>query len=89
VNLRVWKFNLNLERHTRSIQMPGGASVLTAQLQGEFIAMWAMVNPDEPVTIRTFYVCFTGEPIPYDKVEYIATIQHPVGLVYHLWEVLD
>jgi hypothetical protein len=69
--------------------MPRPASILDAQLQGEFIALWAMVNPTEPTVIRTFYVCFTGEPIPYDKLAFIATLQHPVGLVYHLWEVLD
>lgn len=81
----IWKFPLILGDLTHS--MPRGATVLHAQLQRDEPVMWALVDPSQPQEQRAFSVYGTGQELPDDPGEYIATFQmHGGALVFHVFE---
>jgi len=68
------------------IQMPSGAFILTVQMQKSEPQIWALVDPDKPLTNKTFYLYGTGMEVKPDLV-YVGTFQMLGGsLVYHLFE---
>ena len=70
-----------------SISMPGGAEILSVQIQGAAPQLWALVRPGEPEEVRRFRVYGTGHDIPVGDVKYIGTFQMKGGaLVFHLFE---
>lgn len=72
------------------ISVPEGAKILTAQLQGTAIVLWAEVETDNFNEDRTFIVVGTGWSLDDEPTErtYIATVQEPSGYVWHVFEVL-
>jgi len=66
--------------------MPVGAGVLTAQLQGGQIVLWALVNPEHSMEERYFYAAHTGEKLENEVIAYYGTIQDSGGLVCHIVE---
>lgn len=69
------------------MQLPRGAKVLTAGIQGENIYIWAEVDPNEILEHRTFRVFGTGHILPENKC-YIATLFDWEGFVWHVYEVV-
>lgn len=68
--------------------MPEGAHVLTAQMQGGDLVLWAIVQPDKPMEHRKFEVFGTGEPMELPaESPYVATVQDG-PLVWHVFESL-
>jgi len=92
----IWKYDFPLGASVSqfSIEMPEGAQVLTAQLQGKFIVtcvLWAVVDDEMAPTERKFVAYWTGTPMQESVLEYhkyINTVIAPSGLVYHLFEVI-
>jgi hypothetical protein len=87
--MEIWKYEVfpggfNLE-------IPEGAQILTVQVQGSKIYLWAIVDPEKDKELRSFVVHGTGEPIVGIKEKnYIGTFQLHYGfLVYHLFEVKE
>jgi hypothetical protein len=68
------------------VQIPRGAKVLTANMQGDKVVLWAEVDTDEVLEHRTFHVYGTGHVIP-DNACYIATVFEGV-FVWHVYEVV-
>lgn len=83
---QVWKFLLGGAHEICTVIMPCGAEILTAQLQGNDIVLWALVAPDAPKETRAFIVCYTGVSIPFASPRYIATFQSGI-LVFHVFEI--
>lgn len=71
------------------VSMPEGAYVLTAQIQGEQLCLWAIVNPDPevPKFIRQFEIIGTGNPFTEAPRRHIATVQQG-RWVWHVFECL-
>ena len=70
------------------LQMPAGAKVLTAQMQGDQPQLWALVDPTQPKERRVFVIYGTGNSVPDNPGEYVATFQMDGGaLVWHVFEV--
>lgn len=71
-----------------TIEMPQGAQVLTAQLQGDKTFIWALVDTDKPKEERTFATIGTGHDAGKYNGEliYINTIFQS-GFVWHIFEV--
>ena len=72
------------------IQIPKGAKILTAGLQGEDIFIWAEVNTEELLEHRTVRVYGTSHLIP-DQACYIATVFENTfkgNYVWHVYEVV-
>lgn len=72
------------------LEMPKDAQILTVQIQGEDIQMWALVDPESPTELRQFRLAGTGHSISVKHTvkRYIGTFQIRGGrLVFHLFEV--
>ncbi len=82
----IWKYHLEIT-DTQNVMMPEGAEILSAQMQGDSLCLWALVNPDAPKQRREIEVLGTGNPAPDAKRRYISTTQmHGGALVWHIFE---
>ena len=77
----VYKYRLG------DIQLPVGAKVLTAGVQGGEFYLWAEVDTDQPLEERHFVVYGTGWEITDSNRCYIATLFEG-AFVWHVYEVL-
>jgi hypothetical protein len=87
--LTVYKYPLPL-RDYFEIDLPLGAEILTAQIQGNTPQMWALVDPSLPTATRYFRLTGTGHPIreSQEDLRYISTFQQLGGsLISHLFEI--
>jgi hypothetical protein len=81
----VWKFPLMLQ-DSQSVYMPTNADLLTVQMQGEQICLWALCEPENGMSPRIILIHGTGNPIG-DIEGYIGTVQMLGGkLVFHVFE---
>lgn len=80
----IFKFPIELNG-LQIVSMPEGAQILTAQMQGDQLCLWATVNPHAPAEPRIIRVFGTGHQIVGKTVKYIATVQHS-GYVWHIFE---
>lgn len=86
--MRIWKWTLLWADH-QTITMPYDARVLTVQMQGNHLQLWALVHDQEdwPKQNRTFSIYETGRPIKLWPGEYITTVQTVNGSrVWHVFE---
>jgi hypothetical protein len=72
--LVVWKYPFEVENEF-IIRMPRGAQVLAVQAQGNEACLWALVNSDNELEDRKFFVRGTGHPIRLSDGHYIGTFQ--------------
>lgn len=91
--MKIWKYELDMEKPVQALEMPMNAHILTAQVQGpekENLVLWARVHPTNVPGIRWIYLLQTGKEVPADKIlTYIATVQFWDGdYVLHVWEGL-
>jgi len=88
----IWKFELKIDTDF-TIEMPKGASVLSAQAQKETICIWAIVDTEAEKEKRTFEVYGTGHDLPSDIEKdrmLIGTVQLMGGaLIFHVFEKLN
>ena len=83
----IYKYALQPLRE-QTISMPDSATILTVQMQGDTITLWAEVHDDNRPENRTFEVFGTGwhiTPLECER-EYIGTVQDRSGLVWHIYE---
>ena len=85
----IWKYVLEAGG-SNLIRMPVGASLLTVQMQGSDVCMWALVDPSAATEGRRFRVIGTGHRIENaDALKYVSTFQPNEGgspLVFHVFE---
>jgi len=65
--------------------MPNGARVLSVQMQHGDPTLWALCNPNERPTERTFEIMGTGQPFEWCEREFVGTVQN-AGFVWHVFE---
>ncbi len=72
-----------------TLNMPAGAIVLTVQEQNGEACVWALVNPNNDIQPREFYLAGTARACDaVDGATYIDTFQLQSGeLVWHLFEL--
>jgi hypothetical protein len=84
----IWKFPLEFSGRQK-VMMPAGAQILSAQMQGDTLCLWALVNPEGEKQWREIEVLGTGHPAPEADRRYVATTQmHGGSFVWHVFEVL-
>ena len=82
----IWKFGLS--EHC-TLDIPRGATILTAREQGDDVCIWAEVDPKASLEKREFRVFGTGFELPEKAMVYLGTAQlHEGRLVLHAYEVL-
>ena len=85
----VWKYKI--ESHVETLSVPIGAKFLSCQIQDNKICVWFLTDMANKNNLeqRVFRTLFTGEPFnTRDNYEYIGTVQNPLGVVYHVFEVI-
>lgn len=85
---KIYKYPLEVT-DTQFIELPLGAEILTAQMQGNQLCLWAMVNssPDAIKKNRCIEIIGTGYPVPTGDLKYISTFQIAGGgLIFHVFE---
>lgn len=86
--MKIWKFPLRVTDVQHVIDMPVGAKLLDVQMQGDDCCMWALCNEHAPKELRRIAIYGTGNPIPDDPGEYVATFQMRGGsLVFHVFDL--
>lgn len=84
--MTVWKFPLHMT-DLQDVPLPEGAQLLSAQMQGVTLCLWALVNPKSPARARTIEIIGTGNPCDDVPRKYISTVQMAGGLlVWHVFE---
>lgn len=73
---------------TQKVKLPLYAKILTAQMQGDTLCLWAQVDDTNTDTKeRTIEVFGTGYPMSHDARRYIGTTQMRGGaLIWHVFE---
>ena len=82
---RIWKWPLQMTTE-QTLALPKGAKYLDVQLQGGEPQLWCMCNASAPLEPRRFAIHGTGNAMPDDPGEYLATFQTG-AFVWHLFEV--
>lgn len=61
---RIWKYELMLDNgDVCHVEIPQGARILSAGIQGETFVVWALVDPEQSKVPHRFAVHGTGHPI--------------------------
>jgi len=81
---RIYKFEVREDGKTH---IQRGAQILKAEVQGDGIYLWALVDPTRPLEKHYFNIFGTGQELPPDIEEhrYIDTVfQGP--FVWHIFQ---
>jgi hypothetical protein len=80
----IYKFNVDIV-DTFAVAMPAYARILHVGEQRGFLCMWAELDNQSELEVRTFHVRGTGNPFTGEEGTYIGTAQ--VGpYVWHVYE---
>lgn len=79
---KVFKYSLLTSENV--LDMPEGAQVLSAHVQGTTVCIWALVDPGKPTERRTFRVYGTGHEMD-DGITFIGTVMAG-PFVWHVFE---
>lgn len=85
--MRIWKWKIDvIDRPT--VTMPVGAKLLDAQMQGGSCCLWALCDQNARAELRHLAIYGTGNPMPDEPGEFVATFQMRGGaLVFHLFDL--
>ena len=84
----IYKYPLEIT-DTQFVELSLGAEILTVQMQGNQLCLWAMVNtlPEAIKKNRCIEIIGTGNPVPTGDLKYISTFQMVGGgLIFHVFE---
>ena len=85
--MRIWKWKLEAT-DVQTIEVPAGAKLLDVQVQGGLPNLWALCDENAPSTTRRIAIYGTGNPMPDEPGEYIATFQmHGGAPMFHAFEL--
>lgn len=97
--LTIFKYAVRIDDRPIPIEMPWGARILHVAAQGDklYPYLWALVDTEERLVERVFFLVGTGqpcegivepphEPIPPKPSNYIGTA-HCGAYVWHVFEV--
>jgi hypothetical protein len=90
--MRIWKWSLEVT-DLQMVMIPAGAKLLDVQvqagpMQSRFAQLWALCDENAPKEPRYIAIYGTGNPMPGEPGDYIATFQMRGGaLVFHAFEV--
>lgn len=86
----VWKYQL--QNADQTFEMPLGSKIIHVGGDGDvYPALWAEVVTVDgyPKEFRTFRVHGTGHGLlGYETLQHVGTCRNPMGLVWHVYEVL-
>lgn len=88
----IWKFPIQVTNEFQ-LEMPRNSYIIHIDVQRSSPQLWAIVDPDNPIEQRKFYLIGTGALFSndlWDKSVYVGTFQlHSGDIVLHLFEILE
>lgn len=85
----IWKYELASYTDINTIKMRKDAEILSVQVQGGEVCLWAYLNNLNEDEQRYFRIIGTGHLIPDDfTANFIGTVQLD-NLVFHIFEVFE
>ena len=86
----IWIFTLSIQDE-QMVPMPENSAILSAQVQGTIICLWALVQPDNITVNHKIRIVGTGHALPDDynikDAAFIGTVQtHEGSLVLHVFD---
>lgn len=73
----------------QTLELTDRAQILSVQLQGGELTLWARLNTHDMKTICTIYIIGTGHDIPYEvSLFYITTVMDG-DYVWHIFKLND
>jgi hypothetical protein len=85
--MRIWKAVLEVTDR-QVVSVPVGAKFLSSQIQGNALCLWFLCDEKRQLEPRVIAIYGTGNPIPDEPGDYIATFQmHGGDLVFHVFEI--
>ncbi len=87
MNPTIWKFALI--PGVQVLPMPVGAQALSVGMQDDTLVLWVLVRPDAAKELRMVTVLGTGWDVKTSPGKFIGTVQHPNGLVWHVFVPTD
>lgn len=87
----IYKYPLKIQ-DKQIVSMPIGAQILSVQVQGEVVCIWALVEPRLPKREIEFQMLGTGHDAGHINANYlhIGTVQLDNGkLVFHVFRYLN
>ena len=88
VSKRIFKYAIDLDKREQEIVMPEFAEVLSAHLQYCDARVWALVDSDNELKPRKFFVLETGASVENpERLRFVGTILLQGGAtVLHIFE---
>lgn len=88
--MTIWKYPVAVT-DVFVLKMPAGSTVLSVDVQGREVNLWAEVDQGQPLAERRFRVSGIGHALPADEPRrFIGTFLLQGGtLVFHLFEILE
>ena len=84
----IWKSDLAM-KDAQTIEMPGGAEILSVGVQHGKPRIWARVQPGLPTERRTILVRGTGHPMNGGGA-FLGTFQlHGGTLIFHVFDATE
>ena len=84
---RIFKYSLGYSEN-QEIKMPEDAKVVSFQSMNSGLFIWALVDDDNLLKPRHFFITTTGQAITENNLHYIGTEVVNNSMVYHLFEVV-
>ena len=85
--MKIYKYPLTQTR--TNIEMPLQSRVLCVQMQNDIPTVWAMIGNEGIKMNRTFVLIPTGFSTGTLNLDYIGTVQHLDGIVFHVFEIVE
>jgi hypothetical protein len=84
--MNIWKYTLEI-KNEQKIMMPIGAKILSIKIQNKLPQIWAFVNENAPVELRSFFIV-TGTQLPddFNNMNFIETCLLYEERVIHIFE---
>jgi hypothetical protein len=83
--MKIYKYKIEPEK--TKLELPRGAEILSANVKGDDAYIWALVDPDVPLTDRVIGAYATGYSNVPVGAKFIDTVHFQNGLVFHIFEV--
>lgn len=81
----IYKYAINLVAEKQRLCIYEDSQLLSVQIQGGKLCVWAMIDDSSPVGMVRFHIYGTGNVIPDDfKAPYLGTVQQN-GYVWHVF----
>ncbi len=89
--MKVYKYPITPPSNYFTLDLPKGAQILTADVQGGIVCLWALVDPEAPTQTRKFRWAGTGHEISEapENLRHVSTFfMQGELLVFHIFEIL-